>query len=351
MMYAPYLPLRERLTVDGWIVVPAPDLGEDDVAGAFAATAAAGLARLYALEKPRTALGAFVFREGVGVGGEVNGTDVRLMHRALAIGVLDINPPPPRLGEEGTGNEGHAAMTSDNAIVYGHGIGADGYVAAEYGAMIRTLSGGYNVLRDNGMRFREPSDLHVPAMPAYSDGELVDAVHRCIAVDTDESRRLERAIGWLDLAWRNAEAITLDLRVPAVRSGFEVLFDEGSTKELRGELSALLDDDDASRTHYTWLDQGRPLEADLTELEWWFVCFTLLRNAIAHGDAFQTDDYMHEGYSHLDLGVHRLGRAIKATVVARGYPDLELEPRARLLRRLIREHGLAPPGDEPTTNA
>jgi hypothetical protein len=60
---------------------------------------------------------------------------------------------------------------------------------------------------------------------------------------------IERAIGWLDLAWRNAEATTLDLRARAARSGFEVLFDEGSTKELRGQLSALLDDHDARRTH------------------------------------------------------------------------------------------------------
>jgi hypothetical protein len=189
MMYAPCLPLRKRLTVGGWIAVPAAELGEDDVASPFAATAAAGLVRLYALEKRRTAVGAFVFREGVGVGGEVDGTDVRLMHRALAIGVLDINPPPPRLGEEGTGDERHAAMTSDNAIVYGHHIGPDSYVAAEYGAMIGTLRGGYNALRDTECDSASRR-MHIPAMRFYPDGELVDAVHRRIALDTNDARRL-----------------------------------------------------------------------------------------------------------------------------------------------------------------
>src|SRR4051812_47443907 len=32
MMYAPYLPLRERHEIDGWVSMPASELGEDDVA-------------------------------------------------------------------------------------------------------------------------------------------------------------------------------------------------------------------------------------------------------------------------------------------------------------------------------
>jgi hypothetical protein len=268
------------------------------------------------------------------------------MHRALAIAVLDANPDPPKLADVGEGNEAHRAMTSDNALVYGHRIGSEGWVAAEYGAMIRTLSGGYNVFDEDSMRFRPATDLHVPSWPRDLDGELAAAVHHCIAADSDEARRLERAIGWLDLAWRNAEAITPDLRIPAVRSGFEVLFDTDDTFEARDALSALLDPTDAERTSRCWTTlKGKPVKQELTELEWWWMRFTFLRNAIAHGGAPTNELYEHDGYSHLDLGVHRLKQAIKATVMAHGYPELELTPHERVLFRAMRKHGIKPPSE------
>ena len=306
------------------------------------------------VDRPGTRLGAFVYRADGGIGGKVDGTDVRLMHRALTITVLDANPDPMKLADDGGGNEASRAMTSDNAIVYGHRIGAEGWVAAEYGFMVRTLSGGYNVFDndEDAMRFRAPTDLYVPSWPSHLDGELAAAVHRCIAADSDEARRLERAIGWLDLAWRNAEAITIDLRVPAVRSGFEVLFDVDDpdadvTVEIRRALSALLDESDAPLTARQWRNRkGRLREPeDLTELEWWWMRFTFLRNAIAHGDVVTNELYAHDGYSHLDLGVHRLKQAIKATVIAHGYPELELTPHERVLFRAMRKFGIEPPSE------
>jgi hypothetical protein len=47
LMYAPYLPLRERLTVKGWVLVPAVALDEADAVSPCTALAAGGLARLY----------------------------------------------------------------------------------------------------------------------------------------------------------------------------------------------------------------------------------------------------------------------------------------------------------------
>jgi hypothetical protein len=350
MMYAPYLPLRERLEIDGWVLVQPGELGEHYFANELAAKAAPGLVRLYALEDERAKIGAFVYRVGVGVGGEVDGVDVRLVHRALTIAVLETNDPI-KAGEP-EGNQAHGAMTSDNAIVYGHRIGAEGWVAAQYGAMVRTLSGGYNVFEEDGMRFRPPTDLHVSFWPSHLDAELAAGVHRCIAVDSDEARRLERAIGWLDLAWRNAEAITADLRIPAIRSGFEVLFDVDDvnvdvTVEIRRALSALLDDSDAPRTARQWLTRKGKLREpeDLTELEWWWMRFTFLRNAIAHGGIVTDELHAHDGCSHLDLGVHRLKQAIKQTVIGHGYPELALTPHERVLYRVMRKYGIEPPGE------
>jgi hypothetical protein len=130
-----------------------------------------------------------------------------------------------------------------------------------------------------------------------------------------------------------------------VRSGFEGLFGIGKTRELRQALSALLDPDDARRTHRKWRDQGRDLEDNLSELEWWFVCFTLLRNGIAHGDALEPTNYDYDGHTHLDIGEYRLRQAIKATVIASGYPELELDPHARALYRAMRKYGI----DRPET--
>lgn len=347
-MYAPYLPLREHLDINGWALVPADELEQGEVASDFAAVAAAGLARLYTTGDDDAGTGAFAYRVGEGVGGHFDESDVLDMHRALVVLALDGNPSPFRPDEERTGNEAHRAMTSDNALVYGHRVNESGYVAAEYGAMIRTLSGGYNVLADRGkhpMRIRPPADLWMPTFRPRLDGEFADAVHRVITADSDEARRIHRAIGWLDLAWRNAASITLDLRIPAVRSGFEVLFDTDGVVPLRTSLSSLLDADDAPRVHRVWLDRGKTREGELTELEWWFVCFGLLRNAIAHGDALEPERYDYEGNTHLDIAEYRLRLAIKATVIASGYPELDLDPHARALYRAIRKHGLAPPNE------
>jgi hypothetical protein len=357
LMYAPYLPLRERIDVNGWALVPVAELDQAEAVSDFAQTAAAGLARLYSRDDDAVT-GAFVYPVGEGIGGgQFDGADVLNMHRALVVIALDGNPSPRGSDEERDGNAAFRAMTSDNALVYGQPVRGDGYVAAEYGAMITTLSGGYNVLADHlepPMRIRPPADLWMPSSRVRVDGDLADAVHRVITADSDEARRLNRAIGWLDLAWRNADSITVDLRIPAVRSGFEVLFDTDDTVVARQRLSCLLDPADAPRSSRTWQTlRGKPKQAYLSDLEWWWMQFTFLRNAIAHGGALEPERYQHDGHYHLDLGLHRLKEAIKTKVIASGFPELELDPGARALNRAMRKHGLAPPDetDESATSA
>jgi hypothetical protein len=341
LMYAPYLPLREPLDVDGWRLVPVGELDNAESISDFAIAAAKGLAALYSASDNDAVTGAFAYRIGQGLGAVFDEDDVLDMHRALVVMVLDANPSRLAAADEPDGNEAYRAMTSDNALVFGHPIGTDGYVAAQYGGMIGTLSGGYNVIAAQGvdsMRIRPPADLMMPMGRPRVDGELADAAHRVITANDDAARRVHRAIGWLDLAWRNASSITPDLRIPALRSGFETLFDAEGTLALRRALSVLLDDADAPRTHRTWVDQSRRLEDSVTELEWWFVCFTLLRNAIAHGDPLEPENYDFEGVSHAFVAEYRLREAIKATVIASGYPELGLKPMARRLHRAMRKY-------------
>lgn len=153
----------------------------------------------------------------------------------------------------------------------------------------------------------------------------------------EQSRRLDRSIEWLAIAWRNEEAISLDVRILALRAGFEVLFGGGSsTQKHRAALHSLLDDQTAARRSRTWVDRGKEIHADLTDVEWWFQSFALLRNAIAHGDAISEADRSFEGQLHLWRGEHTLRAAIKRTVVQVGHdPDLELDRATRELRRAL----------------
>lgn len=99
VMYAPYLPLRNRADINGWALVPVAELDEAEGVSEFAAVAAAGLARLYAREDDAVT-GAFAYRVGVGIGGSFDGGDVLDMHRALVVMALDGNPStfPARRG-------------------------------------------------------------------------------------------------------------------------------------------------------------------------------------------------------------------------------------------------------------
>ena len=183
-MYAPYLPLRERLEVDGWALVPVAERGNADYVSDFAETAAHGLVKLYDTGRG-DAFGALVHRVGDGIGAGIPEGEVLTMQRALVVTVLAGNPMPPRV------------------------------------------------------------------------------------------------------------------------------------------------DDD-----------------DLTELQWWFVCFTLLRNAIGHGKGVDDDRHQHDGHWQTDLGLHRLHEAIKATVISRvGQSELTLDPLERMWYRALREHQLRRPGE------
>jgi hypothetical protein len=251
--------------------------------------------------------------------------------------MLDMNPTVFTPEDERTGNEASASTTSDNALAWGHAINEDGWVAAEYGFMVPTLSGGYNVHDEVSIRFRPPPDLHRPIFARDFDDEYAAALHRKITDGTDEGRRLGRAVDWLDVAWSNASSMNMDVRVFAIRAGFEVLFDSDNTFVVRDRLSALLDDPGASRSRREWTNrQGNPQAAELTDLAWWFQQFAFLRNAIAHGADVQPDRYTWEGVSHLLHAELRLREAVREIVVRDGNDDLRLSPRRRAIERYVR---------------
>jgi hypothetical protein len=185
-----------------------------------------------------------------------------------------------------------------------------------------------------------PADLRVGFVGYWDlDFEYADAVSQSTGVESDEARRLARAIDWLDFAGRNTASLTDDLRVPALQAGFEVLLDRDDFERIAGvRIGRFLSDlltPDAPQSERSWpnLRGDGETTRELTDLAWWFVRFSFLRNALMHGDAPTEDDWAHDGVLHVDLGELRLSQAIKETVARDGHPDLRKPLRERDLER------------------
>jgi hypothetical protein len=80
------------------------------------------------------------------------------LHRAVVAALLDGNSDGPKQKREGW-----AVATSDNALMHGHRLGPDGYIAGRYGATVQALVGGLQVGTDYS-QIRPPSELHIPFM-------------------------------------------------------------------------------------------------------------------------------------------------------------------------------------------
>jgi hypothetical protein len=104
--------------------------------------------------------------------------------------------------------------------------------------------------------------------------------------------------------------VSEDARVIVLRAGFEALLGGGAnTSRNRELLSELLDEPDAKRTRRMWPRLKAPVE--LTELEWWFQNYGLLRNKVAPRDVVEDEDWLFEdGRRHLHMADDTLRCAI-----------------------------------------
>ena len=318
----PYLPLREAVAVGGWRLIPAQRPHEEAFVDDDTRIKAEGLLRLYGGDAPARLSGAFAAPPNGRIGDDPPVDQLTTLRRAIVVGLLEGNPTPPALAvDEATvdPNGGWRSATSDNAVLWVHPIDESGNTAVEYGAMVTTLSGGHNVLREDSVSITRPAEVPTPLMYGFLDGGYSDAVFAVIATGGDEGRRLGRAIDWLDLAWRNTPSITQAVRVVLLRMGFEVLFGDDNTYVVRDELGVLLDGEDVTRQERTWPTlAGKLHTAELSDLCWWFMQFAFLRNAIMHGDELTGAMFEHEGRPHVWLAESWLRKALKSLVARAG---------------------------------
>ncbi len=330
----PYLPLGERRTIGPWTLIPREVLVDEDASSAAVAEQARGLAALYRLPSNPRGFGAFVRSGDEPVGEEVDAMALGRLRQSIVVSTLDQNPSraDPTFDDD---NAGHRICTVENARLHGHGVDADGYTAFEYGVMVRNLVGGYQVGRDTE-KIEPPQELQLPLLRPQFDDVYASALYDVLSNLTDESPDLPGAIRWLEVGWSNSLSVPLEARILAFRAGFDVLFGGAETKDIRTKLSALLDAPDAARTPREWDDRhGRHLGPfDLTDLEWWFQSFAVLRNKVAHGGQLAPEEYdFDDGVPHIWHAELNLRRAIKKTVADAGHEDVLLDPFDRVIRK------------------
>lgn len=323
----PYLFASERLSAGGWQIIPRADLVADDVSADWVRESTLGLLDLYAFRSGSWDAVGCIARPPKGVVGDPLRVDeMRVLHRAVVAALLD---PNPSLSKK---DAGHQVATSDNALVYGHRVDGSGSVWVDYGVMVRAVVGGLSIGSDD-VQIAAPPEVLMPFLHPSMDQIYLDALVQVLGAGDDKSRRLSRAIDWLDLAWRNTSSIDEDTRIVALRAGFEVLFGVGDqTGSIRSALSELLDEESAARATRMWKTlQGATRNQEMTDLEWWFMRFAFLRNAIMHGSEPTDDDYMHDGNRHLWLAEETLRRAIKYLVANSTTSDVLMSPLERAL--------------------
>jgi hypothetical protein len=243
--------------------------------------------------------------------------------------------------ERGDPNAAAWMSTSDNSLLFGHPVTQEGYLTITTGSMVRTTMGGLNVNDPKRSRIVPPAELHVPSFIPGFDDEYAGALLATLLANDDRARRLERSLEWLDLAWRNSESITQEVRIVALRAAFEVLLDkEGTWEEEYPHLSTLLDTPQTPKSQRTWTsprNQKQKTEA-LTDLQWWYTQFVFLRNDIAHGRAVPIPQYQHDGRFHVFLAEETLRRLIRFEVAqAYGPHDLMLPLKQRRLDRAAQQ--------------
>lgn len=324
----PYLGCRSRVVIGDFELIPYGDLATVPVAAEWLR------ARLEVFERMYDATGVFAQFKGEPLGNPPPDELLGPLRRAVLMGILAGSPA---LDDEDAA--GWTAVTSDNAIAYVHPIPQSGSIAVETGHIVRTLRSGDVESRRGGIP--KPAELHEPMAPPEPDDAIADAMFQALTAGTDVARRLALAVDWLDVVWRNTEAISQGLRILAMIAGFEVLLMDGEKADSRAMAYAydrLLGETEKRTRSWTNLE-GRQTSAELSDKAWWLLSCSLLRNRIAHGDALRVQDYLHEdGRPHLAIGEARLREAVLiAAGNITGIDDLLLDSFTRHIQRATTE--------------
>ena len=273
--------------------------------------------------------------------------------RALLAGVLCGNPSMAVPEEDQEPNAGWMMATAENAVLYGHPLTEGDTYAVELGVLARINAIRHAPSDEPLPKIDPPLELPRPQFASF-DEELASATYSALGSDDAPARRLFRAVDWYRIALSNAEALTIDVRVGAARSGLEVLTDASEkTKLLVRRYGELVREPDTSVATYPEVFWARgPVQ--LTPDEWWMTRLCELRNAIMHGQEIPAGLWVHDGQHQLNHIHDRLIAALRIAVADRvGDPLLRLARSERTWARVGQEavemlrRAKEPPGPSP----
>lgn len=311
LLLTPYLPVSDELSIGEWRLIPFTAMGGS---GIVPEPLAKPVERLIAAYGRDDGMGAVVHLNGRQVGAEFEMGDFTRLRAALLAGTVGGNPEMASTQDGGLG--AWSLTTAENALLVGHPIGDGSGYALQIGVLVRVLSG-RGALEDEPLPPIEPP-LELPTpLVSFFDGELAQAIYTALGTGDDRARRLERALEWYRVVLSNAEAVSVDVRVGAVRSALEALLGAGdeTKKVVRafGRLVRRPDSTDQTYEDVFWANG--PVQ--LTRDEWWLTRLSMLRNAIMHGDEVPNDLWEHEGHHQLNL-VHDKLIAVLRAFIAEG---------------------------------
>jgi hypothetical protein len=342
----PYLPLPSECQVGPYFLVPFRNFGRRHTTSQAVYNEVRRLRTAYRVGSVGPPVGALVVPVDSRIGGdELKRERFPALHSAVLAATIEANPILVKADEEA--NTGHAIATAENAKMFGHPLTGKRSYVTRTGAMITVLAMQYSEPGRPLPRIQPPANLPKPMLISF-DAEYAGALHDALSRDTDDARRLALAIDWLNITWSNNEDVGAPTRVLAYRSAFEALLGgEASTQKQREALSSLLDDPKAKKRLRRWTEHnGKKGPFQLTDLEWWFQSFSLLRNRISHGDiaGLEGGEWMFDRDHHLHHADAVLRRAIKQTIIRGGAdPLLEDSPHRRTMIRaaekIINEEG------------
>jgi hypothetical protein len=245
---------------------------------------------------------AIVWRTGAGLDGDApDGPTAAAMQAAIRFAALDANDQ-----SEGSLNRARELATAENGILHIQPVNEDdGRVTLERGgALNRTLIGGWQL----GDQAPSMPDAVVAIEPVRISSKLAQAVFRSWTKPGRRAERLKVAIEWHAMAMANPEAVTLQQRLIAIKTGFEALLGSSNSRDAAKRLRKLFEDstqpavEDLPWAGLLWSPHERELPRTLrvlgqavpdvrSEIEDWFMALAGARNAVIHEGVLRSVDY------------------------------------------------------------
>ncbi|MDF3070650.1 MAG: hypothetical protein K0R38_6251 [Polyangiaceae bacterium] len=236
-------------------------------------------------------------------GQDVPDDTARAVQAALRFAVLDANDQ-----SEGSLNRGMRLATAENATMHRQPVDEDdgSFTVTRGGALNQTMIGGWRI----GEQPPSLPDSVVAVEPVRVCQRLAASLYTTCRSSRTSARRVRVAVEWHAAAMANAEAVSLQQRIIALKTGFESLLGTSDSRECARLLRELFESAtkpghdllpwagilwsprervDLKRA-YRRRDGANTLDVR-SEVEDWFMALADARNAIIHRGAMPDPQY------------------------------------------------------------